>query len=181
MSSELTPKQILFVSEYLANGLEGKKAALSAGYSPKTADSQASQLLSNPKVSAEIAKRQGKRLEKLEITADKVLQELAKLAFFDIRKFYREDGTLKPIPELDDETAAALVGMELEEAYEHFGKGQSKPSGILKKIKMADKGQNLERLGRHLKLFTDKVEVSGFEGLADTIARARQRAAAARR
>lgn len=176
-STELTPKQALFVSEYLANGLEGKKAAISAGYSIKTADSQASQLLSNPKVAAEIAKRHGKRLGKLEITADKVLQELAKLAFFDIRKFYNADGTLKPIPELDDDTSAALVGMELEEAYEHFGKGQSKPNGILKKIKMADKGQNLERLGRHLKLFTDKVEVDATPAMSALIRSVRERKA----
>ena len=172
----LSPKQELFIAQYLATGLDGTKAAIAAGYSPKTANSQASQLLSNPKVAAVIAEKQGKRMAKLDITANRVLQELAKLAFFDIRKFYNSDGSLKPVPELDDDTAAALVGMEIEVAYDHFGKGQNKPSGDLKKIKMADKGLNLERLGRHLKLFTDKLEVKGIEGLAERLQKASERA-----
>jgi phage terminase small subunit len=173
MGKELTKKHQVFVAEYLVS-LDATSAAIKAGYSQKSAQSLGCQLLKHPKVSAEIAKKTGKRLNRLEITADLVLQELAKLAFLDPRKFYREDGSLKSIPELDDESAAALAGMEVEEAYEHFGKGQAKPTGVIKKIKFADKGQNLERLGRHLKLFTDKLEVTGMEGLADRINRARQ-------
>jgi hypothetical protein len=91
------------------------------------------------------------------------------------RKFYREDGSLKSIPELDDDTAAALAGMEVEEAYDYFGKGQAK--GLIKKIKFADKGLNLERLGRYLKLFTDRVEHNGTVHLAEIIAKARKRVA----
>ena len=173
--AELNPNQERFIAEYLTD-LNATRAAIAAGYSEKTAESQGSRLLTNAKVKAVIAEKQGKRLGKLEITADRVLAELAKLAFFDIRKFYNEDGSLKLVTDLDDDTAAALVGMEIEVAYEHFGKGQNKPSGDLKKIKMADKGLNLERLGRHLKLFTDKVELSGTVNLADAIAAARRRA-----
>jgi len=45
------------------------------------------------------------------------------------------------------------------------GSGDEKHAyGLLKKIKLADKGQNLERLGRHLKLFSDKLEVTGKDG-----------------
>lgn len=176
MGEKLTPKQTAFVAEYLANGLNATSAAKSAGYSAKTAESMGSQLLRNIKIVAEIAKRTQKRCEKLELTADRVLEGLANLAFFDIRKFYDEQGNLKSIVDLDDMTAQALSGMEVEEAYEHFGKGQAKPTGVLKKIKIADRGQNLERLGRYFKLFTDKMEVTGLEGLADAIQRARLRA-----
>jgi phage terminase small subunit len=95
------------------------------------------------------------RANKLEITAEKVLQEIAKLAFHDPRKFFDDDGRLKPVSELDDNTAACLAGIETM----HKIVGDEKDGCVvLTKIKIADKGANLERLGRHLKLFTDKVE-----------------------
>lgn len=153
------------------------RAAKSAGYSEATAYSIGSELLKNPEVSEAIAKRFNKRLQRLELSADKVLQELCKLAFYDPRNFYNEDGSLKHPTELDDNTAMALAGMDIEEDYEHFGKGQAKPIGVIKKIKLADKGQNLERLGRTFKLFTDKIEVGADKSLAAAIAEARKRAA----
>lgn len=172
--SELTPKQELFIAEYLKDG-NATRAAKAAGYSEDTAHAIGWENLRKPEIAEEIAKRQNNRLQRLEVDADKVLQELAKLAFFDPRNFYRPDGSLKDPQELDDITAMALAGWEVEQAYEHFGKGQAKPSGDLKKIKMVDKGQNLERLGRHLKLFTDKVELGADDSLANAIAEARKR------
>lgn len=175
MAKGLTKKQEVFVAEYLKDGNAGRSAR-AAGYSAKSAQAQASQLLANPKVREVLAAKHQKRCEKLDFSAEKVLEGLAKLAFFDIRKLYNEDGSLKPITELDDQTANAICGIEVEEAYQHFGGGQAKPTGILKKIKIADRGINLERLGRYHKLFTDKVEVSGLDGLADAIQKARNRA-----
>jgi phage terminase small subunit len=101
-----------------------------------------------------------KRDDKLEITADRVLKEIARLAFMDPLKFFKDDGSLKRIQDLDDDTAVSLAGMEVTELFEGSG-DQKHAYGLLKKIKIADKGQNLERLGRHLKLFTDKTEHSG--------------------
>jgi phage terminase small subunit len=173
---KLTKKQELFVLEYLKD-LNATRSAIAAGYKPKSAYSMGSQLLKNINVATALSKRLGKHTAKLELTAERVLDGLERLAFFDMRKFYREDGSLKAIPELDEETAFALCGMEVEEAYEHFGKGQAKPTGQIKKIKVADRGQNLERLGRYFKLFTDKVEHSGEISLAERIAAGRQRVA----
>lgn len=176
MSEKLTQRQQLFIAEYLVS-LNATKSAIAAGYSRKGAERTAAKLLRNTKVSAVVREKQGKRLAKLEITADRVLQGLAQLAFFDIRKFYKEDGTLKPIHELDDDTAAALQGMEVEEVFEVFGKGQAKldPSKLLKKIKIADRGLNLERLGRHLKLFTDRVEHDAAPSIAQRLREVRER------
>jgi phage terminase small subunit len=149
----LTAKQQAFIAEYLANGFNGTQAAVKAGYSAKTADSQASRLLKVPAVAAAIAAKQQPRLEKLEITAERVLSEIAKLAFFDPRRLFRDDGTLIAITQLDDDTAAAIAGLEV-----YVEKDDGEPIGETKKFKLADKGANLERLGRHLKLFTDRVE-----------------------
>jgi phage terminase small subunit len=122
-------------------------------------------LLRNVQVSRFVAEHSRKHCQKAEITAERVLAELAKLAFFDPRKLYNEDGSLKKVTELDDETAACIAGMDEEKLYENFGKGQAKPTGTIKKIKFADKGQNLERLGRYLKLFTEKHELE-FKNLS---------------
>ena len=162
MSKKLTKKHEIFVAEYLAS-FDATKAALASGYSPKSAQSQGCQLLKHPKISAEIAKKTGKRLEKLDITADKVLGELAKLAFHDPRKFFDSDGRIKPITELDDNTAMAVAGIETM----HKVVGDEEDGCVVfTKIKLADKGVNLERLGKHLKLFTDKAEVTGANGEA---------------
>lgn len=162
MAKGLTKKQALFVAEYLTD-LNATRSAIAAGYSEKGAEQTGCVLLRNPKVAEEIAKKHGKRLAKLEITADKVLQDIARLAYYDPRKFFNDDGTAKQITELDDDTAQALCGFELIELFE--GSGDDKHCfGHLKKFKIADKGQNLERLGRHLKLFTDKAELSGADG-----------------
>jgi phage terminase small subunit len=160
---EMTQKQELFIAEYLID-MNATKAAIRAGYSSKTACEQGSRLLANVQVSAAIAQAQAKRFQKLEITAEKVLQELAKLGFFDPRKLFNADGSPKPLHELDDATASAVAGFEVIELFEGTG-DQKKSVGIMKKFRLADKGQNLERLGRHLKLFTDKVEHSGKLGL----------------
>jgi phage terminase small subunit len=94
-------------------------------------------------------------------------------------KLFREDGSLKPITELDDDTAAALASMEIERRYEHYAKGQARNTRTVTKIKFADTVRALELLGRHLKLFTDKLEVSRLEGLAERLAEIRKRKNAA--
>jgi phage terminase small subunit len=161
IAGELTAKQEMFVAEYVANGFNATQAAIKAGYSAKTADSQASRLLKTAPIVAAIAARQQPRLEKLEITAERVLEEIAKLAFFDPRKLFREDGTLIPVTQLDDNTAMAIAGLET-----RVERSDGFPIADIQKFKLADKGQNLERLGRHLKLFTDKVEHSGTVAIA---------------
>lgn len=169
----LTPKQEQFVAEYLID-LNATKAAERAGYSVKTANEQGARLLANVSVKAAIQEAMNRRAGKLEITAERVLAELARLAFFDPRKLFNADGSPKQIHDLDDDTAAAVAGLEVNELFE--GQGEQKHIyGLVKKIKIADKGAALERLGRHLKLFTDRVEVSGDEDLAARIATARKR------
>jgi phage terminase small subunit len=168
MAKELTKKQQVFVAEYLVD-LNATRAAIAAGYSKHSAEITGCKLLRNAKVSEQISKKTAKRFEKLEITADRVLQEIAKLAFLDPRKFYDENGNLKPVTELDDETAACLASVEV---FEEFaGRGDEREKiGQTKKVRFADKGMNLERLGKHLKLFTDKVEHSGKLTLEDLLA-----------
>ena len=170
---ELTKRQQIFVHEYCVS-LDATKSAIKAGYSKKSAMCQGSQQLANPKVKAEIEKIMGKRCIKLEISAERVLQELAKLAFYDPASLLESDGSMKQIKDIDDVSRMAVAGLEVTELFEGTG-DQKHAYGLCKKIKLADKGQNLERLGRYLKLFTDKLEVDATGNLAEMIARARKR------
>ena len=145
----LTPKQAMFVAEFLVDR-NATRAAIAAGYSEKTAEAAGSRLLRNVKVSAAITERNARRVEKLDITIERTARELAKLSYFDPGRLFDEHGKLKPVAELDEVTRAAVESVEVDPE-----------TGRIKRIVMAKKGQNLERLGRHLGMFMDKVEHSG--------------------
>lgn len=154
----LTFKQELFAREYLVD-LNATQAAIRAGYSEKTAYSQGERLLRNVEVATVIQTNMDKRAAKIEITADKVLQEIAKLSFANLQDFYNENGSLKEIHTLPRDVAAALSSskVNLTEAC------------AVQEIKLHDKKGSLELLGRHLKLFTDKTELTGKDGETLTI------------
>lgn len=154
----LTPKQAIFVAEFLISR-NATRAAIAAGYSEKTAESAGSRLMRNVKVSAVIAERNARLEEKLDVSAQRVIRELAKLAFYDTRDLFDERGMLKPITQLDEITRAAIAGLDVE-TREFEGEGPVIRTSV-KRVKLADKGQNLERLGKYLKLFTDRVEHDG--------------------
>jgi phage terminase small subunit len=147
----LSAKQQRFIAEYMPD-LNATQAAIRAGYGERGASVQANRLLRNAKVAAEIAERTGERLMKLEITAERVLEELARIAFADTRRLYRANGTPKAIDELDADTAAALAAIDVHEP----GSGR----GLVRRYRMADKLAALTLLGKHLKLFTEKVDAS---------------------
>lgn len=142
---KLTPKQERFVQEYLVD-LNATAAARRAGYSEKNADKIGSELLGKTRVSQAIQKAIQERSKRTEITQDMVILELAKLGFFDIRKLFDKDGKPLDISKLDDDTAAALVGLDVQDVTDSDGNF----IGYIKKYKMADKIKALELLGKHL-------------------------------
>jgi phage terminase small subunit len=169
-NAELNPKQQRFVAEYLANGLNATKAYISAGYAPKDAAVSSSQILRNPKVAAAIAASTEKVMEELDYSVKRTLQEVARVAFFDPRKLFEDDGSLKRINEWDDNTAAAIGGVEVTELFE--GDGEQKHAyGLLKKVKVVDKGPALDKLMRYHSLYKDKMELTGGITLMHNIPR----------
>jgi phage terminase small subunit len=155
VTGDFSAKEIIFIHHFCSNGGHGQNAAIAAGYAEKSAKHQASRMLANERIKAQIDLVMGKSLAKLEITIERVLTEVARLGFADIRKCFNADGTLKNLHELDDDTAAALVGMEVIEIEDN-----GSVRVVAKKFKFADKKGSLELLGRHLKMFTDKIEIS---------------------
>ena len=163
MSSKLTPKQERFCQKYIELGDATKAyyAAYDAQNSkPITANRSAKALLDDPKISTRVRELQLLHQKRHEVTVDRVLQEFSRLAFLDIRKAFDEEGRLKPIHDMDDETAAAIAGLEVESLFE--GKGSERELiGRLHKIKLSDKKGALDSLARHLGLFNDSLKLSG--------------------
>lgn len=148
----LSPKQGRFVTEYLKDQ-NGTQAAIRAGYSARTANEQAARLLAQVSVRTQVDERLAAIRQQVEqqttITLARVVQELARIALFDPRKFFHENGSPKPITELDDETAAVLAGMDVLEEYR--GSGEEREFvGYVKKYKLADKKGALDMLMKHL-------------------------------
>lgn len=145
--AKLTAKQKRFCDEYLID-LNATQAAIRAGYSPKTACEQASRLLANVKVQDEIAIEMAERSKRTGINKDRVLMEIAKMAFMNIDDVIDLD-TAKVKRTATKEDLACIQSVKI------------KPTefGTEREIKLCDKKSNLELLGKHLGMFKDKVEL----------------------
>lgn len=164
-----------FIKEFLLDH-NATRAAIAAGYSERSARSQGQRLLTKADVASAIDAGNARINNSLDVTVERVRGELARLAFFDPRKFFKADGSIKPINELDEDTAMAIAGMDVNELFEGSGDERSQV-GYAKKIKLADKGMNLERLGRYLKMFTDNVNVTMPDEIVARLAAGRKRVA----
>lgn len=149
---KLTPKQERFCEEYLID-LNATQAAIRAGYSEKTAREQAAQNLSKLNIQEKIAELKAKRSQRTEITQDRVVKELAAMAFAkatDYAQIADVGGKvavmLTPTAQLTKAQQAGIVGIKQTQA------------GIEVKL---DKTKALELLGRHLGMFKDKIELEG--------------------
>lgn len=152
----MKPKILAFVDQYLID-LNARQAAIRAGYAESNANQTGMRLLKKPDVKALIGERMKARAERTEIDQDRVLKEIARVAFSDIRKTmtWGPDGVkLIESSELTDDQAAGVA--EVAETTSTNG-------GSLK-LRKHDKMKALELLGRHLGLFVDKVEHTGKDG-----------------
>jgi phage terminase small subunit len=156
----------LFVEAYLTNGGNASQAAVAAGFSGKTASAAGSRLLKHVEVLTMLQQRRKVVIEKMELTTERTLREIARLAYVDPRKFFHADGSPKEITELDDDTAAALAGMEVTEEWAGSGKDRVK-IGVTKKYKLADKNAALEKAMKHLGQYEqDNKQRSPLEGIS---------------
>ena len=170
----LAPKQEKFCQEYAING-NAKQSAISAGYSEKNAESIGCRLSSNVKVKARISELLSKRENKIIITADRVLTELARLATCDISQAFDVNGDLLDIHKMPEDCRRAIAGIEIEVESANGDNAVNKTETRTKKIKFWDKNKSLETIARHLKMLTDKVEHSATGDLAELIRQARER------
>ncbi len=156
----MTDKQKAFVQEYLVD-LNATQAAIRAGYSADTANEQGSQNLA--KLSVEIKAAMDERAQRTEITQDRVLKELARIGFADIRKVVQwgeERTVFTPSEDLEEDDAATVSSVKSKTKTFTSKDGEHEVTVEIE-MKMHDKLSALEKIGKHLGMFTDKVEHSG--------------------
>lgn len=153
MGVELTPRQGAFVDAYLVS-MNATKAAKKAGYSPQTAGSQGHDLLKKPEVIRAIAERIADRRERVELRQDAVVLELARLATSNMADYMRITPQGDPMIDLTACTREQL-GCIQEFTVEDFteGRGEDKRDVRRVKVKLYNKAQALEGLGKHLGMF----------------------------
>lgn len=149
----LTKKQKLFVEEYLID-LNATQAAIRAGYSPDSAQQMGSENLSKPVIKNAIDRAIAERSRRTGINQDRVLLELAKVAFLNPIDVINMDGaTIRGEANRDDTACIASVKV----------KTIPTDDGAIteREVKTYDKLKALELLGKHLGMFTDKLKVDG--------------------
>ncbi|MEW6125017.1 MAG: terminase small subunit [Pseudomonadota bacterium] len=152
----MTPRQEQFVREYLID-LNATQAAIRAGYSAKTARQIGERLLTYVDVAEAIRVAMAERSRRTQITGDRVLEELAKIAFFDIREAFSANGTLKPLDEMTPTARAVIANLDVSDVHDRDGN----IVGRLSKVRLADKVAVLTLLMRHLGMLNDKIKVQG--------------------
>lgn len=159
----LTEKEELFCQSYLID-FNGARAARDAGYSQDSDRSIAAENLTKPHIRARIQELRAEMGKSFNITRERIAQEYARLAFFDIKKVYGEDGELIPVKDLDDDTAAAIAGIEVSNEWDRDGQGRVMITGQLKKIKISEKRAALDSLVKLMGYAEpDKMIVSGLK------------------
>ena len=158
----MTDAQKRFCDEYLIdlNATRAYKVAYPKIKKDHTATVNGNRLLTFADIKKYISDKIKEREKRTEVTQDRVIQELAKIAFVDIRELYNDSGGLKNIKDIDENTAGAINSLETLEEYAGYGDDREK-IGDTKKVKLIDKTKALELLGKHLGMFKEKVEFNG--------------------
>jgi phage terminase small subunit len=176
-SVALSDKQSAFVREYLVD-LNATRAAIRAGYSEATAKQQGSRLLTNADVQAAVQEALESRADRTGITQDRIVAELAAIAFADLTDFatWSEDSvSLIESADLDPDKVKALK--EIVATTTTFETENGTSQTIRMNVKQHDKLKALELLGRHLGMFKRDVDVNVQVGI--TIGRLHELASSA--
>jgi phage terminase small subunit len=148
---ELNARQLKFCDEYMVDFV-GAHAAKRAGYSAHSAKSMGVDLLAHPGIQARLADLSVRALQEYRVRAKRVMEELYSVATADIGEAYGADGELLPLRSMPKGLRMAVAAVESE---------QGEDGVAVKRIKLWDKLKAIELFGKHLGLFTDKVEHSG--------------------
>lgn len=163
----MTPKQQRFVEEYLID-LNATQAAIRAGYSEDTAHSIGHENLSKPEIASAIAERREKLALTAGVTQERIVAEYARMAFYDPAELMISDEVGEGLSGGDIVDGRLIHGLrgpaDIVRLHENMrraivGWSWDKAGNFV--VKLADKNTALTNLGRHLGMFTDKVEHSG--------------------
>ncbi len=174
-------RHLSVVDEYMLNGNNAREAMIKCGYSQKHADGMSRQIFHREEVKAEIAKRRARVAKKYEVTVDKVVEGLLRIAEsgLTLAKFKKvqKDGTLMwDFSSATDEDIALIRDL----GVDYYSEGRGPGAVEVKKfrVKEPDAMAAWIALGRHLGMFSDVVKVSE-DSIADQIRAGRKRSSPA--
>lgn len=150
--AKLTAKQQRFVEEYLID-LNATQAAIRAGYSPNTANVIGAENLIKPNIRAHVDKAMAERSKRTGVNADRVIQELARIAFVDPTKVISTD-TAKVREDASEDDRAAIASVKYKRSS-----GETTDT-IEREVRFSDKIKALELLGKHMGMFKDKLDLT---------------------
>lgn len=151
MAKKLTKKQQMFVNEYLID-LNATQAAIRAGYSVDSAKEIGCENLTKPNIQQAIGEAMAERSKRTGINQDRVVLELAKIAFVKMTDIVDSQGRIKESATEDD--LACIESMKYKSSESDTG------SSIEREIKISPKLKALELLGKHLGMWNDKIDVN---------------------
>lgn len=152
----LTLKQRRFCEEYIVD-LNATKAAERAKFSGKTAGVQGWQLLQKPEVQDRITELNQARSKRVELNADEVLVRLDHIGDLDPLSCYDDNDQFKRLKDIPIEVRKCIKSIEVFEEWDGVGRDRTK-AGEIRKITYWDKIRANELIGKHRKLFVDKVD-----------------------
>lgn len=149
----LTNKKYLFCIYYLKD-YNATQAAIKAKYSAKTAAQAATRLLRNVQVQQALAELKNEISQKVELTVERILLELMRIAFADLTQVFDESGNVKPWQEIPEDVRRCITGIDVQELY-----SDQENIGKIKRVKFASKEKALELLGKYKDMFVEKLQV----------------------
>lgn len=152
MAKKLTKKQQLFVDEYLID-LNATQAAIRAGYSVESARDIGCENLTKPNIQQAIAEKMAERSKRTGVNQDRVVLELAKIAFVNISDVVDTD-TGEILPNASQDDLACIESVKFKQSDNQYG------GSIEREVKVASKLKALKMLGQHLGMWNDKVDVN---------------------
>jgi len=150
--ARLTAKQKRFIEEYLID-LNATQAAIRAGYSPDSARQIGTENLSKPAIRARIDRAMAERSKRTGINAERVIIELARIALVNPGNLINfAEATVKG--EATEDDLAAIQSVKVKTIPTEDG------DIVEREVRLYDKNRALELLGKHLGMFTDKLNVN---------------------
>lgn len=161
----LTAKQQKFADEYLID-LNATQAAIRAGYSPKSAGTNADKLLKNTKIRAYIEARMAEHSRRTGVTQERIIRELARIAFLDPTQLVNMD-TAELLENAAADDRAAIASVKVKTIPTPEG------TGLEREVRFADKIKALELLGKRFGMWIDRqqVDVQGTVQIVDDVPR----------
>jgi phage terminase small subunit len=160
----LNVRQAAFVASYLRNGGNATQAAISAGYSPRTAKVQGSALLSHPDVARELERARAAAAERIEASAERIVLELARLAFLDPAGMFDEAGELLPIHRMPADVRRCISSIDVEERTDALGRAVR-----TRKVRIHSKADALRLLAQIRGMLVERVQHEGPQAVTVSI------------